>query len=300
MPQRLHADEVDIDEPLARRLLAEQLPQYAALPLRRMVSGGTDNAVFRLGGELALRLPLHPGGVGGLLKEVRWLPVISPHVSLPVPEIVAVGEPAEGYPFPWAVVRWLPGEDALTARPESLRDLARALGRFVAELQSIDSSQVPTPGSPGFVRGLPLAGRDETFREFAPRCVGLTDVRRAERIWDDALAAPQWTGRPVWLHADLLPGNLLLRNGRLAGVLDFGAIATGDPAYDLTPAWQLLDRASRPAFLDLVGADDAMCRRARGLIASGAVIALGYYQHTNPSMVAVARRGLDAVFADLD
>src|SRR4029078_2332879 len=104
---------------------------------------------------------------------------------------------------------------------------------------------------------LPLAGRDETFREFLPRCAGLADVRRAEQVWDDALAAPQWNGAPVWLHADLIPGNLLLREGRLAGVLAFGPMASGDPAYDDTPAWQLLARASRPAFLELVGADDA-------------------------------------------
>ena len=117
--------------------------------------------------------------------------------------------------------------------------------------------------------------------------------------WDDALAAPAWKGPPVWLHADLIPGNLLVRDGRLAGVLDFGAMATGDPAYDVTPAWHLLDRISRPAFLEIVGADDAMRRRARGLVVSGGVIALPYYLHTNPSMVATARRGIEEVLADL-
>ncbi|WP_426564602.1 aminoglycoside phosphotransferase family protein [Angustibacter sp. McL0619] len=299
MPTRLHADEVDIDDPLARELVDGQLPQYSALPLRRVVSGGTDNAVFRLGDELALRLPVHPGAVGGLLKEVRWLPMLAPQVSLSVPEVVEVGEPTQHYPFPWAVVRWLPGEDALTASFESQSSLALSLGRFVAELQAIDPAQVPAPGSPGFVRGLPLAGRDETFREYLAQCDGLIDVPRTVRVWDEALAAPPWSGPPVWLHADLLPGNLLVRQGRLAGVLDFGAMATGDPAYDVTPAWQLLDAASRPAFLEVVGADEATCRRARGLIVSGAVIALPYYQHTNPSMVATARRGLESVLADV-
>jgi aminoglycoside phosphotransferase (APT) family kinase protein len=117
MPQpRLHADQVDVDESLARRLLAQQMPAYAAMPLRHVQSGGTENVVFRLGEELALRMPMRPGAVGGLLKEIRWLPVVAPHLSLDIPEVVAAGQPGDGYPFPWAVVRWLPGEDALSGR----------------------------------------------------------------------------------------------------------------------------------------------------------------------------------------
>jgi aminoglycoside phosphotransferase (APT) family kinase protein len=124
-------------------------------------------------------------------------------------------------------------------------------------------------------------------------------VARAGRVWDDALSAPTWDGPPVWLHADLLPGNLLVRHGRLAGVLDFGAMATGDPAYDLTPAWHVLDADSRTVFLDLVGSDDPSVRRARGLVVYSGVIALPYYLHTNPSMVATARRGIEQVLADV-
>lgn len=295
---RLHEDQVDIDEALARRLLAEQIPEYADLPLRHVPSGGTDNVVFRLGDELAVRMPMRPGAADGLRKEIRWLPVIAPHVSLEVPEIVAAGRSSDGFPFPWAVVRWLPGEDALAGRVQSLRDAALALGQFVRELRSI--ADVPQPGSEGFVRGGPLVGRDSTFRAALAQCEGLFDVDRVREIWDDALAAPDWDGPPVWLHADLLPSNLLLRNGRVAGVLDFGAMATGDPAYDVTPAWHVLDRESRTVFRDIVQADDATWRRARGLVISGAVGAFPYYRHTNPSMIAIARRGIDEVFADLN
>jgi aminoglycoside phosphotransferase (APT) family kinase protein len=291
---RLHADQVDIDESVARRLIAAQLPRYAALPLHRVPSGGTENAVFRLGSALALRMPLTPGAVGGLLNEVRWLPVVGPHLPLDVPEVVATGEPGEGYPFPWAVLTWLPGEDASSGRFRSLTETASALGRFVAAMRAIDATE--GPGSAG--RGGPLARREAAFRSALARCAGLLDVGRVAAVWDDALAAPPWTGPPVWLHADLLPGNLLVRDGRLAGVLDFGTVATGDPAYDVTPAWQVLDPASRPAFLDLVGADEPTRRRARGLVVSGGVIALPYYLHTNPAMVAVARDGIDAVLAD--
>jgi len=293
---RLHEDQVDVDEWLARRLLAEQLPAYADLSLRRVPSGGTDNVVFRLGPDLAVRMPMHPGGADGLRKELRWLPVIAPHLSLDVPEIVATGEPSDGYPFPWAVVRWLPGEDGVTGRIDSLHEAALALGRFVRELQAV--ANAPRPGSEGFVRGGPLVERDPAFRAALARCDGLLDVDRVRAIWEDALAAPDWDNPPVWLHADLLPSNLLLRNGRVAGVLDFGAMATGDPAYDVTPAWHVLDRESRSVFRNIVEADDATWRRARGLVISGAVIAFPYYRHTNPSMIAIARRGIEEVLAD--
>jgi aminoglycoside phosphotransferase (APT) family kinase protein len=297
-PPRLHDDEVPIDARLARRLLMAQLPRYADLPVERVPSGGTENAVFRLGADLALRMPLTPGAVGGLLKEVRWLPVVAPHLTLAVPEVVATGDPGEGYPFPWAVVRWLAGEDALVGNIDSLHDMARTLGGFVAELQAIDMTDAPPPGSEGFVRGGPLVARDAAFRTALARCDDLFDVERVAQIWDDALAAPDWDGAPVWLHADLMPSNLLLRDGRLVGVLDFGAMATGDPAYDVTPAWSLFETDHRQAFREIVGADDATWRRARGLVASGSTLAFPYYLHTNPSMVAMARRGIREVLAD--
>jgi aminoglycoside phosphotransferase (APT) family kinase protein len=296
-PPRLHHDEVDIDTALAQRLVAEQLPEHRGLTLHRVASGGTEHAVFRLGDDLAVRMPMTPGAVLGLRKEVRWLPVLAPHLSLPVPEVVATGEPGEGYPFPWAVVRWLPGEDAGTGRLASLPEAAVALGRFVAELQAIDMTEAPPPGSEGFSRGLALGG-DAAVREVLPQCEGLIDVRRVADVWADALAAPVWDGPPVWLHADLIPPNLLVRDGALAGVLDFGAMATGDPAYDVTPAWHVLDPDSRADFLEIVGADDAMRRRARGLVMYYAVFALSYYLNTNPTMVAIARRGVEEVLAD--
>ncbi|MGH3387089.1 MAG: aminoglycoside phosphotransferase family protein [Nocardioidaceae bacterium] len=298
-PTRLHDDEVDIDASLARRLLLAQLPEYGTLPLRRVASGGTENAVFRLGDNLALRMPMRPDAVGSLLNEVRWLSAVADHLSLEVPEVVSTGEPDEGYPFPWAVVRWLEGEDALTGQIDSIRHTSLALGRFVAELQGIDMTDAPPPGADGFFRGLPLLERDTTFRASLAQCEGLIDVARVAEVWEDALAAGDWDGPPVWLHADLIPGNLLLRDGRLVGVLDFGTMATGDPAYDVTPAWHLLDRDSRPAFREIVGADDATWRRARGLVVSGGVIALPYYLHSNPSMVQTARRGISAVLADV-
>jgi aminoglycoside phosphotransferase (APT) family kinase protein len=295
---RLHDDEAHVDADLVRKLLADQLPAQASLSVRRVATGGTDNAVFRLGDELTARLPLHPGAADGLLKEIRWLPVLAPHLTLPVPELVAVGREAAGYPFRWAVVRWLPGTDALAGRIDSPADTATQLGRFVAELQQAPTEGAPRQGTDGFARGGPLMDRDETFRGALARCEGLIDVPAAREVWEDALGAPEWQGRAVWLHADLIPGNLLLRDGRLAGVLDFGALSVGDPAYDATPAWFVLDRQSRPIFRDAVGADDATWRRARGLVVSQAVIALPYYIDSHPGMVATAIRGLDQALED--
>ena len=299
MPSRLHEDQVDIDTTTVHRLLAEQLPDLAGLPLRQVASGGTDNAVFRLGDDLAVRMPLRADGVGGLLKEIRWLPVVAPHLSLDVPEVVAAGAPSGDYPLPWAVVRWLSGEDAMSGRIDSIRELTHAIADFVAELRAIDMTGAPAPGSEGFGRGGPLVGRDEEFRTALARCDGLLDVDRVRDVWDDALAAPEWDGPAVWLHADLIPANVLVRNGKVAGILDFGTMAPGDPAYDVTPAWHLLDRDSRAVFRAALDVDEAMWRRARGLVVSGGVIALPYYLHTNPTMVATARRGIGAVLADL-
>ena len=292
---RLHADQVEIDEPMARALVASQFPAWGGLAITHVPSGGTENVVFRLGDDLALRMPMTRDAVGSLVREVRWLPVVAPHVSLDVPEVVAEGAPDERYPFPWVVVRWLDGQDAVTASFASMDQLSEDLAGFVGELQSIDMTGAPKPGSEGFVRGGPIVSREPYFRSAIAQCEGLVDVGRVTAIWDDALAAPRWDGAPVWLHADLIPGNLLVRDQRLAGVLDFGTIATGDPAYDLTPAWHLLEGAARARFLALTGADDPTVRRARGLVVSGGVIALPYYLHTNPAMVAIARRGIDAV-----
>jgi aminoglycoside phosphotransferase (APT) family kinase protein len=274
------------------------MPEYSSLPLQRVASGGTENAVFRLGDDLAVRLPLRPGAVAGLLKEIRWLPALAPHLTLAVPEVVSTGLPGRDYPYPWALVRWLPGDDAGRVPLKSLQEAAKALAEFVRELRGIDTADAPLPGTEGFGRGGPLAERDPAFRAALEQCVDLIDVPSVRAVWDGALAASAWEERPAWLHADLIPGNLLVRDGRVAGVLDFGAMATGDPAYDVTPAWFVLDGDSRPSFRRLVEADEMTWRRARGLALSQAVIALPYYLHSNPSMVTMARRAIGEVLAD--
>jgi aminoglycoside phosphotransferase (APT) family kinase protein len=297
---RMHEHEVPVDEAVVRSLLRGQLPDLADLPVERFPSGGTENAVFRLGDELALRLPLHEGAVRGLVKEIRWLPTLRPLIHLEVPEVRATGVATDDYPFPWAVVRWLDGADAMSAPIASAEEAADTLARLCSDLWSVDPAAVPSPGTEGFERGQHLAHRDQSFREAIRECEGLLDVQTLTRIWDEALAAPHWPGPPRWVHTDLIPPNLLVRDGRLVGVLDFGGVATGDPAWDLTPAWFVLDDQSRRRYRSLLGdsVDEAAWTRARGAVASQAVIALPYYLETNPTMVAVARRGVEALLAD--
>jgi aminoglycoside phosphotransferase (APT) family kinase protein len=173
----------------------------------------------------------------------------------------------------------------------------RALAGFVAELHGIDTSTAPAPMSDGFSRGGPLAARDAAFHERLADCDGLLDVPRAAAVWAEALAAPPWAGPPVWLHADLLPSNLLIRAGRLAGILDFGCLCTGDPAYDITAAWHCPDPHERRDFLTTLAPDPATITRARGLVVLFATGALPYYRDTNPTMVTIARTGLTAALA---
>jgi aminoglycoside phosphotransferase (APT) family kinase protein len=255
--------------------------------------------VFRLGDDLALRLPLHEDAVSGLVKEIRWLPKLRPLIHLEVPEVRATGVATDDYPFPWAVVRWLAGADAMSTPIASLDEAADTLARFCTDLWSVDPADVPPPESEGFERGRHLSYRDEWFRAAIEQCEGLVDVPAVTRIWDEALAAPRWPGPPRWVHTDLIPPNLLVRDGRLVGVLDFGGVATGDPAWDLTPAWFVLDEASRRRYRGLLEehVDEAAWTRARGAVVSQAVIALPYYLETNETMVSVARRGIEALLS---
>lgn len=302
MPPRLHDDEVTITDAMVRALVDDQHPQWAHLPLRRFASGGTVNAVYRLGDALAVRLPLNEDAVGSLLKEIRWVPTLAPHLTLDVPTFAATGVPGHGYPLPWAVVHWLDGRDAHEDPPLSMTETAATIARFIGELSAIPLGHAPAQGTDGFERGGPLTDRAAAVEELLPQCVGLltpAELAAIEQVWRDALAAPAWCGPPVWLHADLLAPNLLVRDGRVAGVLDFGTMSVGDPAYDLRAGYDLLDAQARREFRDAVGGDEATWRRARGLVVSGGVIALPYYRDTNPTMVTVARRGIREVLAEV-
>ncbi len=279
---------------LAAALVGHQHPDLAG-PVR-LVASGWDNAVFRLGEQLCVRLPRRQLGADLVAHELRWLPELAPRLPLAVPTPVRAGAPALGYPWAWTICRWIPGDTALQRRPADAWAAADALGRFLAGLHR--PAPADAPANP--YRGVPLADRAGTFDERLgqlPSDLAL-DVALVRRVWDGALAVEQWAGPPIWLHGDLHPGNLVVGDGRLVGVIDFGDLTAGDPATDLAVAWMLLPPEARPWFREAAGgADDATWARARGW-ALNLAVALLAHSSDDPPMARLGRRTVDAVLAD--
>jgi aminoglycoside phosphotransferase (APT) family kinase protein len=290
----MHADELVTDDALVRRLLAAQFPWWAELRIEALPVGGTDNAIYRLGEELSVRLPRRRKWTSGSLDdEFEWLPRLAPLLPLSVPTPVARGRPGEGYPHEWSVYDWLDGEDA-TSAPIDRRRAAVDLAELLAALRRID----PAGGPPPTGRGGPLGPRDEVMRAGIAALADSIDADAVTEAWEDALAAPVWDGPPVWIHGDLDARNLLVREGRITGLLDWSCLCAGDPACDVKVAWAVLDAETRPIFRELLQVDDATWARARGWALSQAIGALAYYQHTYPVIVQEARRWLAEALAD--
>jgi aminoglycoside phosphotransferase (APT) family kinase protein len=289
---RMHADEADIDTTLVRRLVAGQFPAWADLPVAPVASSGTDNAMYRLGDDLAVRLPRIPAAAGNVAAEQRWVPLLAPHLPVAVPAPVGSGTPAEDYPHPWSVCHWLPGANPAVDDLAEPDRLAEDLAAFVTALRRVD----PT-GAPKTTRGVPLATRDAPTRAAIAASDGLVDIAAVTEIWDDALRIPAWEGPPTWMHADLSPGNVLVKDGRLAAVIDWGGAGIGDPTVDLIIAWNLLPASARRTFRDALGVDDDTWRRGRGWALSISLIQLPYYQHTNPGLAANSRHVISEVLA---
>jgi aminoglycoside phosphotransferase (APT) family kinase protein len=294
---KMHPDELDIDAALVGRLVAEQFPEWSGLPVKQVVSAGTDNAMYRLGGDMVVRLPRLPGGAGQVEKEQRWLPRLAPHLPLAVPVPLAEGTPGQGYALPWGVFRWLDGDnvyDAPLCDGAELGDAAVELGRFVAALRKVDAV-----GGPPSWRGGPLT--DDEHVRTAIRDLGgdgALDGDAATAAWEGALRLPHWDGDPVWLHGDLLPGNLLARGGRLSAVIDFGGLGTGDPAADVLAAWAVFDARTRPLFREAADVDDATWARGRGWALYFGLTAEHHYRVTNPVLAAVGHRAVAEALAD--
>ncbi|OPF84769.1 phosphotransferase [Streptomyces antioxidans] len=291
----MHADERPIDAALVRRLLAAQFPRWAGLPIERFASSGTVNALFRLGDGLAVRLPRVAGGAEGVELEHHWLPRLAPALPVPIPAVLGKGAPGDGFPWPWTVHRWLDGENPTEGRVARPGALAADLAEFIVALRAIE----PADGPPAY-RGGPLREVDEETRTAIGLLRGTpdtVDTDAATAAWEEALAAPGWDGPPVWVHSDLMPGNLLVADGRLSAVIDFGTAGVGDPSCDLIPAWNLLPASVRGDFRAALGVDDATWARGRGWALSMALIQLPYYRETNPAMAANARHVIHEVLS---
>jgi aminoglycoside phosphotransferase (APT) family kinase protein len=297
MPSGSNGDcPVEITPELVEALVGQQFPRWSQEPVTPVAPGGWDNRTFRLGEALLVRLPSHQRYVAQVEKEQRWLPVLAQTLPLPVPAPVALGAPGLGYPWPWSIYRWLEGQPATSGDVESAESLARDLAAFLGALHGLDPTEGPPPGEHNFFRGGSLSTYDRETRDAIRVLHGRVDTDACTRVWDAALAAT-WTGRAQWLHGDVAATNLLVRHGRLAAVIDFGALAVGDIACDLTVAWTLFTDASRRVFQSAMARDDATWARARGWALWKALILVAW-GHGPASSVRDAQRVLDEVLAE--
>ena len=301
---RLRPGEVAIDTGLVRRLVAAQFPQWAELPVTPVDLSGMDNATYRLGEEMSVRLPRLPRWLGQVEREQRWLPWLAPRLPLPVPVPLARGVPGEGYPFDWSVYRWLDGENADLDRIADPRRTATELAEFFQTLQSLDPAGGPPPEASNGFRGVPMGdGRDSPIVETRIRrriaaLEGLVDTDAVTAVWEAALAAPAWEEPPVWIHGDPAPTNMLMRDRRLSAVIDFGTMAVGDPACDLIVAWGFLSAGTRDVFRAALGVDDATWARGRGWGLTACLPTPADLSDVDPERAARVRSRLEELIAD--
>jgi aminoglycoside phosphotransferase (APT) family kinase protein len=297
----MHNGQLDTSVDLVRALVREQHPQWADLPVEPVESTGTVHALYRLGDHLVVRMPFLPGAHREVGKEDTWLPVLAPQIPLRIPAPVARGVGTDEYPYRWSVHEWLEGDTADRVPFADPVATARALGDFVLALQRVDTTGAPPPGALTSWRGAPLSNRDGHVRDAIRNLAALddgTDTAAATAAWDRIVCAPEWDRPYVWFHGDLGAGNLLVVDGDLAAVIDWGCCGTGDPAVEALPAWGVFDSDARETYRDAIGFDDATWERGRGWALSGALLAIPYYVESNPPFAEIARRMLDAVLGD--
>lgn len=291
-----------IDADLVRRLVAAQFPRWRDLPVTPVAVDGWDNRTYRLGDAMTVRLPTGPGYAPAVAKESRWLPFLAPSLPVAVPTVLGNGVPGLGYPYHWSVRNWLPGRTASHgAVIADLPAFAVAVAEFLRALQRCDPTGGPAGGAHSFYRGASVAHYEHDTLRYLARLAGRVDTERARTVWDAALAA-EWRGTPVWFHGDVAAGNLLVVDGALSAVIDFGTSGVGDPACDLVIAWTMFDDESRGAFRDALGrdsgTDDGMWARARGWALWKALLVLTKAIDTDPADAAETRRVIDAILDD--
>lgn len=264
---------MEIDRALARRLVAEQFPQWAHLSVRPVPVQGNDNRTFRLGDELTVRLPSAAGYVAAVAKEDDALPLLSPQVATRLPCPVAVGAPSAEYPWPWSVREWIPGTNPEMDASLDRSALAVSVGTFLRQLRAAPADPKRRAGRHSSFRGCHPSVYSGEVRHALAVLGNRVDVARCLRVWDDAVQT-RWSGDPVWFHGDMATGNLLVREGTLCAVIDFGTCGVGDPACDLVLAWTFFRGEEQNAFAAAVDLDADTWRRARGWALWKALITL--------------------------
>jgi aminoglycoside phosphotransferase (APT) family kinase protein len=286
-----------MDDALPRALIAQQFPHWAHLPVSRVDSSGTDNHIWRMGPNLCLRMPKADWAADAVARECEHLPGLS-GLPLAVPRIVARGEPDQSYPYVWSVCEWIEGQTAALDALFDPVEAARVLAQFIRALQANDATKGPRSSPQNNLRGGPLGLRDKHTRRAIANLAAEIDARRVLDIWTAALAAPPHEGPGVWIHSDLKEGNLLARDGRLTAVIDFGMLAAGDPAPDLTPAWSFFNGESEEAFLAALDAGPAAIARAKGWAVTCAATAWDFYRDRNPTLTRISKQTLAALTAN--
>lgn len=285
---------MDIDVSLVRQLISAQFPEWAHLPIKPVEFSGWDNRTFRLGEDMTVRLPSTEAYAAQVEKEQRWLPVLAAHLPLAIPHPLAKGRPDDKYPWNWSVYRWIVGENATMERVSNVNLFAEHLCQFLHALQQIDVTGGPPPGLHNFYRGDSLMIYDAETRKAADVLGAEIDAHAAIAVWEAALAAT-WVGSPVWVHGDIHATNLLVRDGQLTAVIDFGGLSVGDPACDLTMAWTFFSGESRETFKSCLQVDDATWSRARGWALWKGLITLADPIQTHPWRIKEARRVINDV-----
>lgn len=287
-----------IDPALVKRLLGSQFPEWADLPLTRLLPAGSDNVIYRLGDDMSVRLPRGEWAAGHAAKEHYWLPRLAPHLPVPVPVTLGIGNPAFGYPWDWSVSRWLPGNAATVEGLADPSQTANELAGFLTALQHALPVESAAPNPHDEATGMSLARRDHATRVAIAAVQDTFDTAALTAVWDAALRAPAWDRAPVWFHGDFHVGNLLVSDGQLSAVIDFAGLRAGDPACDLVIAWNLLSPKTRPVFRAALQVDDATWTRAQGWALTTGLNAYTAYAATDPLVAIRTHRQISEVLID--
>jgi aminoglycoside phosphotransferase (APT) family kinase protein len=295
----MHANQLAVSVETVRELVAEQFPAWRSAPIRSITSQGTVNAIFRIGDELAARFPLEPRDVETmrhwLESEADAARELVDRTRFPTPEPVALGEPGAGYPLPWAVQTWLPGVVATDEDPGASVPFAHDLAEFITEVRAIDTRGRTFRGTG---RGGNLQSHDAWMETCFGRSEELLDVARLRRMWAVLRSLPRGAAGDAMAHGDLIPGNVLVCDGHLAGILDVGGLGPADPALDLVSAWHLLEAGPRQVLRDDLDCDDLEWERGKAWAFEQAMGAVWYYVESNPAMSRMGQRTLERIVAD--
>jgi aminoglycoside phosphotransferase (APT) family kinase protein len=273
---------IKIDVDLVSKLINSQFPEWSNLDIKPVKKSGNDNRTFHLGNSMSIRLPSDLAYVPQVEKEQKWLPILAKQLSTPISEPLAKGLPNKDYPYPWSVNKWVDGETLTLENIGDLNQFANDLGSFLVDLQSIDATDGPLAGEHNFYRGGNIGVYDEEFRD-AINHTNTFDKHLLKEIWELALDS-KWAKEPVWVHGDIAPGNILIKNGRLFAVIDFGILGVGDPSCDAAMAWTFFDESSRKTFKNALNFDEDTWNRARGWALWKTLITYNYNEKFNKTI----------------